>query len=619
MPPWDGFNNSIIANRQKDTFVHGFLDVSGRAFIRNGNLVVGYDSSLNGNVSIGNDLIIGGRLSVRQYDTRNIINTTTTNYQLIVSEDLSLNGRLFTSGNVEIGGNVRMAPSFTSSTNVTPNTTSATSYTWTKDNIGWNASSSSEFSTAYSYKLFDSTLTTAWGSTNASPNNYVNGSYNSSGTTTTSNINSIFGITSLKGEWVQIRSSIPLILNSYQFTSGSTMIQMPKTYYILGSNDGSIWYGIQYGTMSAAPVSTIFTTISNVINASTTYSSSSYGSSTISTTTYGNNNNAYMYYRIIFTNMFTTSTISVDIGEWTPTFTLQTDTLTLSSNKSTSNNMVLSVDGRVGVGVTTPVTFLDVRKDNAAGSSLTGAVFRGGADDAFSKTMMNAVGVDCALPASLYTNLFYIYGRYNNTNYRYSIQMSGYFTGQHANYPIDQNLKTNIVDYVGLLVSSADQGYYSRNCITNEILTGKKAITITECLPKIILTSTDKDPAVWGIITNVKNDDINTDGTIPTDDKPEFGDRLSSDMIRINGVGEGGIWVTNINGNIINGDFICSSIIPGYGRKQDDDLFHNYTAAKATMSCNFDINNNDLYQCKEIEFNGNVYLAAFIGVVYHCS
>ena len=345
MPPWDGFNNSIIANRQKDTFVHGFLDVSGRAFIRNGNLVVGFDSSLNGNVSIGNDLIIGGRLSVRQYDTRNIINTTTTNYQLIVSEDLSLNGTLFASGNVELRGNVRMAPSFTSTSNFTPNTTSATSYTWTKDNIVWNASSSSEFSTAYSYKLFDSTLTTAWGSTNVSPNNYVNGSYNSSGTTTTSNINSISGITSLKGEWAQIRSSTPLILNSYQFTSGSTMPQMPKTYYILGSNDGSIWYGIQYGTMSAAPVSTTFTTISNVINASTTYSSSSYGSSTISTTTYGNNNNAYMYYRIIFTNLFTTTTNTVDIGEWMPTFTLQNDTLTLSSNKSTTNNMVLSVDG----------------------------------------------------------------------------------------------------------------------------------------------------------------------------------------------------------------------------------------------------------------------------------
>jgi len=35
--------------------------------------------------------------------TANIINMTTTNYQLIVTEDISLNGRLFVSGNVGIG------------------------------------------------------------------------------------------------------------------------------------------------------------------------------------------------------------------------------------------------------------------------------------------------------------------------------------------------------------------------------------------------------------------------------------------------------------------------------------------------------------------------------------
>jgi hypothetical protein len=40
---------------------------------------------------------------VKQYQSQNIINTTTNNYQLIVSEDLSLNGRMFVSGNVGIG------------------------------------------------------------------------------------------------------------------------------------------------------------------------------------------------------------------------------------------------------------------------------------------------------------------------------------------------------------------------------------------------------------------------------------------------------------------------------------------------------------------------------------
>jgi hypothetical protein len=58
------------------------------------------------NTLTANDVTIAGTLSVRQYQAKNIINTTTTNYQLIVSEDISLNGRLFTSGNVGIGTGV---------------------------------------------------------------------------------------------------------------------------------------------------------------------------------------------------------------------------------------------------------------------------------------------------------------------------------------------------------------------------------------------------------------------------------------------------------------------------------------------------------------------------------
>jgi hypothetical protein len=254
-----------------------------------------------------------------------------------------------------------------------------------------------------------------------------------------------------------------------------------------------------------------------------------------------------------------------------------------------------------------------------------GTIFRGVATDTASKTLLLSVGANSASlpPASGGGTLYFYY--YQGTVWggpivwRVTLAASSYFTGQHGNYTINQDLKTNLVNYVGLLVSSADEGYYSTNQNTREVTTGKDAIQITEALPKVILTTIDKDPAVWGVVSNVKNDDINPDGTIPTDDNPEFASRLNEHTIRINGLGEGALWVTNINGNIKNGDWICSSIVPGYGRKQDDDLFHNYTAAKATMSCNFDINNDNLYKCKEVEFNGTTYLAAFIGVSYHCS
>ena len=47
------------------------------------------------------------------------------------------------------------------------------------------------------------------------------------------------------------------------------------------------------------------------------------------------------------------------------------------------------------------------------------------------------------------------------------------------------------------------------------------------------------------------------------------------------------MWISNINGNIENGDFITTSLLPGIGMKQDDDLLHNYTVAKITMDCEF--------------------------------
>jgi hypothetical protein len=61
-----------------------------------GRLYVSGDSNLNGN------LTIKGALNVQQLQNQNIINTTTSNYQLIVSEDISLNGRLYTSGDVSM-------------------------------------------------------------------------------------------------------------------------------------------------------------------------------------------------------------------------------------------------------------------------------------------------------------------------------------------------------------------------------------------------------------------------------------------------------------------------------------------------------------------------------------
>jgi hypothetical protein len=82
----------------------------------------------------------------------------------------------------------------------------------------------------------------------------------------------------------------------------------------------------------------------------------------------------------------------------------------------------------------------------------------------------------------------------------------------------------------------------------------------------------------------------------------------------VNSVEEGGIWVCNSNGNIENGDYITSSDYIGYGEKQDDDILHNYTVAKATIECNFELD-SQYYKC--LALNETIKIA-FISGTYHC-
>jgi len=56
------------------------------------------DASFNGNVYITNDLTVHGKLNVEQYTNNSVINTTTTNYAVVVIEDLSVNGSISIEG-----------------------------------------------------------------------------------------------------------------------------------------------------------------------------------------------------------------------------------------------------------------------------------------------------------------------------------------------------------------------------------------------------------------------------------------------------------------------------------------------------------------------------------------
>ena len=206
---------------------------------------------------------------------------------------------------------------------------------------------------------------------------------------------------------------------------------------------------------------------------------------------------------------------------------------------------------------------------------------------------------------------------YNNLHFRFKGASKGYidgttnvsnidFTGQHRNqYEFNNN-----ENFPGLIVCS--QGIY-KNLTEHTI---SKPL-INEALPVVELSTKRNQKSVWGVIS--EEEDINSNErayssgafvTILT--KKENDNRLI-----INSLGEGAIWVCNINGNLENGDYITSCEIPGYGMRQDDDLLHNYTVAKITQDCNFELN-NPRYDCVEFEFEGQTYRKAFVGCTYHC-
>ena len=166
--------------------------------------------------------------------------------------------------------------------------------------------------------------------------------------------------------------------------------------------------------------------------------------------------------------------------------------------------------------------------------------------------------------------------------------------------------------YVGLIVSSS--GSYKNLQKENSSV---EDITINESLPIVELAIEQKDKKVFGVISN--KEDPNEDRTYSAGNFVSVLEKVAGDeRLIINSVGEGAIWVCDAAGNLENGDYITSSDVPGYGQKQDDDFLRNYTVAKITCDCDFDLNST-VYRCEEFEFNGETYKKAFVGCTYPVS
>ena len=123
-------------------------------------------------------------------------------------------------------------------------------------------------------------------------------------------------------------------------------------------------------------------------------------------------------------------------------------------------------------------------------------------------------------------------------------------------------------------------------------------------IPKVSLSTTDSSKKVYGVMSKLSG---SYEGYVS-----KWGVESDEMHININSLGEGLVWVTNKNGNIDNGDYIVSSVIPGYGQKQNDDLLRNSTVAKSVETIDW----NSVTDT--ITYNGTEYKKYLIACTYHC-
>jgi len=168
---------------------------------------------------------------------------------------------------------------------------------------------------------------------------------------------------------------------------------------------------------------------------------------------------------------------------------------------------------------------------------------------------------------------------------------SGTFTGQHLCMfkDFDQEIHRGLI------------AIPTQNIVN---LNGSLKPSITETLPILTLSTKQKDKKAFGVISNIEDGDSynqrNVHINIPM--KKTF---KNERRVFVNSIGEGAIWVSNVNGPLESGDYITTAVIPGYGMKQDDDLLHSYSVAKATMDCDFSIEKEPVKKLKTSEANNS--------------
>ena len=125
-------------------------------------------------------------------------------------------------------------------------------------------------------------------------------------------------------------------------------------------------------------------------------------------------------------------------------------------------------------------------------------------------------------------------------------------------------------------------------------------VSISSTLPTVKLSEVANDKGVFGVLV----------AEVPLGEDHWYQTTETERFATVNALGEGRVWVCNINGNIEAGDYISTSTIPGYGQIQADDLLHSYTLGKAIETVDWGT------VSETVEYNGQIYKRYLIAVVY---
>jgi len=175
------------------------------------------------------------------------------------------------------------------------------------------------------------------------------------------------------------------------------------------------------------------------------------------------------------------------------------------------------------------------------------------------------------------------------------VTFSDAFTGQHPT--VTSDLVGSLM--LGLIMSSTG------------VIWNKNEETCSTGLPKVSLASTDNDADVYGVLSKIET------GSDP--EELTYGGYHAAENIGagetalvVNSIGEGLVWVTDKNGELQSGDYICSTIVPGLGGKQADDLLHNYTVAKCVETIDWSSVTDT------IDHDGVTYKKYLVACTYNC-